>query len=82
MLDAKFHTETLMEDKHQALLKLSEQIEQLDVDRLEYLIELAQLSSANAPNIALNTANRLPPLPLAALNWSILNQSLKVEPTN
>ena len=48
-LDAKFYARTLTEVEHEALLQLSEQIEQFDVDRLEYLIELAQLWKMSVP---------------------------------
>ncbi|MGB1253883.1 MAG: STAS/SEC14 domain-containing protein [Candidatus Promineifilaceae bacterium] len=48
-LDAKFHEQTLTDNEHDMLLTLSEKIEQLDVDRLEYLIELAQLWKTSVP---------------------------------
>ena len=48
-LDAKFHAQTLSETEHEALLQLSDKIEQLDADRLEYLIELAQLWKKSVP---------------------------------
>lgn len=42
-LNAKLHTETITSDEHQELLKLIDQIELADAERMRHLIQLAQL---------------------------------------
>ena len=42
-LNDALHAETITDDEHQELLKLIEQVEQSDAERLRNLVELAQL---------------------------------------
>ena len=42
-LIAKREAETLTVDEHQNLLRLSEQVEKLQAQRIEYLVELARI---------------------------------------
>jgi hypothetical protein len=42
-LNDKLHDETITPDEHQELLKLIEQIELADAERMRHLIDLAQL---------------------------------------
>jgi hypothetical protein len=50
-LHAKREAETLTQQEHQALIQLSNQIEQLGVQRLEALANLAQLRRVSLPEL-------------------------------
>lgn len=50
-LRAKRHAETLAPEEHQELLTLIDTIEQADADRLQHLIELAQLRRVPLPDL-------------------------------
>lgn len=48
-LIAKRQDETLNAEEHRELLHLTEQVERLDAQRLEYLVELARLRQTTLP---------------------------------
>jgi len=50
-LKAKQHAETLTPAEHQELLTLIDRVEQADGDRLQHLIELAQLRQVPLPDL-------------------------------
>jgi predicted alpha/beta-fold hydrolase len=50
-LRAKLQAETLTPTEHQELLNLTDTIEQFDADRLQHLLELAQLRQISLPEL-------------------------------
>jgi predicted alpha/beta-fold hydrolase len=50
-LRAKLQAETLTPAEHQELLNLTDTIEQFDADRLQHLLELAQLRQISLPEL-------------------------------
>jgi hypothetical protein len=50
-LRAKLQAETLTTAEHQELLNLTDTIEQFDADRLQHLLELAQLRQISLPEL-------------------------------
>jgi predicted alpha/beta-fold hydrolase len=50
-LRAKLQAETLTPAEHQELLNLTDTIEQFDADRLQHLVELAQLRQISLPEL-------------------------------
>lgn len=50
-LKTKQHAETLTPEEHQELLTLIDRVEQVDGDRLQHLIKLAQLRQVSLPDL-------------------------------
>jgi hypothetical protein len=56
-LNAKRQDETLTPAEHQELLRLIDQIEQADVDRLRHLLELAQIQEVSIDDLLGSTSS-------------------------
>jgi hypothetical protein len=61
-LIAKRRAETLMPDEYDELLRLTDEIEKLDVERLECLIELARLRKTLLTNLMKELGIQPPPV--------------------
>lgn len=59
-LMAKRQTETLTPDEHSQLLGLTEQIEKLQAQRIEYLVELARLRKTSLTALIENLGIQIP----------------------
>src|SRR5205085_11257355 len=59
-LHGKLHDETITHDEHQELLKLIEQIELADAERMRHLIDLAQLRQVSLDTLLDQLGNRRP----------------------
>jgi hypothetical protein len=62
-LRAKLHSETITKDEYQELLTLTDEVELADANRLQALIELAQLRNVSLPEIMKQLGIR-PPAPI------------------
>ena len=61
-LQAKQQAETITAEEHQMLLTLVDTVEQADVDRLQHLIELAQLRQVSLPDLMRQLDIEIPPV--------------------